>query len=49
MGSNDPPQRLFLKEFGVSVEWVRKVIALYFINTFSSFLTMARKCKQMQQ
>ena len=45
----DPPQRFFLKEFGASVEWVRKIMALYFTNTFSRFLTMARKWKQMQQ
>ena len=39
----------FLKEFRASVKWVRKIMALYFTNTFSRFLTMARKWRQMQQ
>lgn len=42
-------RNFFFKEFGASVKWVRKIMASYFTNTFSRFLTMARKWRQMQQ
>lgn len=40
--------RDFLKKFGASVEWVSKIMASCFPETFSRLPTMARKWRQMK-